>query len=196
MTCAPAPLRQIQGFSHLLQEAHSHDLAPEAHKYIRNIIEGSQHIDRLINDLLRLSRVGREALSLEVRDLAPLVEEAQRDLARGTDGRDVRWQVGDLPLAEGDPVLMRQVFVNLLSNAFKYTQGRQPAVIEIGQVNWEGLPAIFVKDGVGFNMKYARKLFGVFQRLHRREEFEGTGVGLATVKRIVENHGGRVLGGS
>jgi PAS domain S-box-containing protein len=188
-----APLRQIQGFSHLLLEGHSAELAPEAHKYVRNIIEGAQHMGRLIDDLLDLSRLGRRALSLEVNDLAALVEDARRDLARETDGRDVSWQIGDLPLVECDAVLIRQVFVNLLSNALKYTQRRQPAVIEVGQVNREGVPVVFVKDnGVGFNMKYAGKLFGVFQRLHRREDFEGTGIGLATVKRIVDKHGGRV----
>jgi PAS domain S-box-containing protein len=188
-----APLRQIQGFSHLLLEGNSPDLAAEAPKYIRHIIEGAYHMGRLIDDLLKLSRVGRQALSLGVRNLATLVEDARRDLARETDGRDVRWHIGDLPLVECDAILMRQVFVNLLSNALKYTQRRQPAVIEIGHVNREGLPVVFVKDnGAGFDMKYAGKLFGVFQRLHRREDFEGTGVGLATVKRIIEKHGGRI----
>jgi PAS domain S-box-containing protein len=188
-----APLRQIQGFSHLLREGHSPDLAPEAHRYIRSIIEGAQHMGRLIDDLLELSRLGRRALSLEVRSLAALVEDARRDLARDIDSRDVRWQIGDLPQMECDASLMRQVFVNLISNALKYTQRSQPAVIEIGQTKLEGAPVVFVRDnGVGFNMKYAAKLFGVFQRLHRREEFEGTGVGLATVKRIIEKHGGRI----
>jgi PAS domain S-box-containing protein len=188
-----APLRQIQGFSHLLHEGHSPDLAPEAHRYIRSIIEGAQHMGRLIDDLLELSRLGRRALRLEVRSLAALVEDARRDLARDIDGRDVRWQIGDLPLIECDAALMRQVFVNLISNALKYTQRRQPAVIQIGQTSVGGVPAVFVKDnGVGFNMKYADKLFGVFQRLHRREEFDGTGIGLATVKRIIEKHGGRI----
>ena len=108
-----------------------------------------------------------------------MVEDARRDLARETGGRDTRWQIGDLPRVECDAGLMRQVFVNLLSNALKYTQRRQTAVIEVGQVNREGMRTIFVKDnGVGFNMKYAGKLFGVFQRLHRREDFEGTGIGL------------------
>ncbi|HXJ91977.1 MAG TPA: PAS domain S-box protein [Terriglobia bacterium] len=188
-----APLRQIQGFSHLLLESHGTDLVSEAHKYIRNIIDGSQHMGRLIDDLLDLSRLGRRALRLEVSSLAALVEDARRDLAREVDGRDVYWQIEDLPLVECDAALMRQVFVNLISNALKYTQGRQPALIQIGQTKLEGAPVVFVKDnGVGFNMKYADKLFGVFQRLHRREEFEGTGIGLATVKRIIEKHGGRV----
>jgi len=188
-----APLRQIQGFSHLLREGHSPDLAPEAHKYVRNIIEGAQHMGRLIDDLLDLSRVGRQALRLEVRDLAGLVEDARRDLVREVDGRDVCWQIENLPLVECDAALIRQVFVNLISNALKYTQGRQPAVIQIGQAKLEGALVVFVRDnGVGFSMKHVEKLFGVFQRLHRREEFEGTGIGLATVKRIIEKHGGRV----
>ncbi|HXJ91979.1 MAG TPA: PAS domain S-box protein [Terriglobia bacterium] len=188
-----APLRQIQGFSHLLQEGHSPDLAPEAHKYIGTIIEGAQHMGRLIDHLLDLSRLGRRALRLEARSLAILVEDARRDLAGEIDGRDVCWQVGDLPQVECDAALMRQVFVNLISNALKYTQQRQPAVIEIGQAKVGDVLAVFVKDnGAGFNMKYADKLFGVFHRLHRREDFEGTGIGLATVKRIIEKHGGRI----
>jgi chemotaxis family two-component system sensor kinase Cph1 len=107
--------------------------------------------------------------------------------------RNLSWQIGDLPFVECDPGLMKQVFYNLIANAVKYTRPRQPAVIEVGQIAHEGQPAIFVKDnGVGFNMKYSGKLFGVFQRLHRREDFEGTGVGLATVQRIVRKHGGRI----
>ena len=107
--------------------------------------------------------------------------------------RNLSWQIGDLPFVECDPGLMKQVLYNLIANAVKYTRPRQPAVIEVGQIAHNGQPAIFVKDnGVGFNMKYSGKLFGVFQRLHRREDFEGTGVGLATVQRIVRKHGGRI----
>jgi light-regulated signal transduction histidine kinase (bacteriophytochrome) len=117
--------------------------------------------------------------------------EVRKDLHLEKDGRDIHWQVGDLPFVDCDPGLIKQVLLNLLSNAIKYTRPRKPAVIEIGQMAVEGRPAIFVRDnGVGFNMKYADKLFGVFQRLHRREEFEGTGVGLATVQRIIHKHGG------
>jgi light-regulated signal transduction histidine kinase (bacteriophytochrome) len=108
-------------------------------------------------------------------------------------GRQVEWKIADLPIVECDPILIRQVFQNLIGNALKYSRPRSPAVIEIGQMEKEGETVIFVRDnGVGFSMKYADKLFGVFQRLHRAEEFEGTGVGLATVKRIVQKHGGAI----
>ncbi|HEY6273873.1 MAG TPA: ATP-binding protein [Terriglobales bacterium] len=148
---------------------------------------------QLIDDLLDLSQLGRRGLNIEVTGLASLVEDARRQLAPDTAGRDIRWQIGELPFVDCDATLTRQVFLNLLSNAIKYTRRRKPAIIEIGQATVEGQPVVSVKDnGVGFNMKYAGKLFGVFQRLHRREDFEGTGVGLATVKRIIQKHGGRI----
>jgi light-regulated signal transduction histidine kinase (bacteriophytochrome) len=116
-----------------------------------------------------------------------------KDLKHETTDREIVWEIGDLPYVDCDPGLMKQVFLNLLSNAVKYTRPRQPAVIAVGQMLLEDRVTIFVKDnGVGFSMKYADKLFGVFQRLHRREDFEGTGVGLATVQRIIQKHGGRI----
>ena len=188
-----APLRHIQGFSHLLMESPGPQLEPEAKKHLQRIDEGTQQMGRLIDDLLSLARIGRQEPRLQATGLNSLVQEVLRDLKTETAGRDIQWQVGDLPFVDCDPGLMKQVFYNLLSNAAKYTRPRKPAVIDIGQMSVEGQLVNFVRDnGVGFNMKYAPKLFGVFQRLHRKEDFEGTGVGLATVQRIIQKHGGRI----
>jgi light-regulated signal transduction histidine kinase (bacteriophytochrome) len=188
-----APLRHIQGFSNLLMESSGPQLEPGARKHLQRIDEGTQQMGRLIDDLLSLARIGRQEPRLQATGLNSLVQEVLRDLKTETEGRDIQWQVGDLPFVDCDPGLMKQVFYNLLSNAAKYTRPRKPAVIDIGQVSVEGQLVNFVRDnGVGFNMKYAPKLFGVFQRLHRKEDFEGTGVGLATVQRIIHKHGGRI----
>jgi signal transduction histidine kinase len=188
-----APLRHIQGFSDLLRDSFGPQLEPEAKKYLQRIGEGTQQMGRLIEDLLGLAQVGRQEPRLQVTGLNSLVQEVLRDLKNETENRDIRWQVGELPFVDCDPGLMKQVFYNLLSNAAKYTRPRNPAVVDIGQMSIEGQLVNFVRDnGVGFNMKYAHKLFGVFQRLHRKEDFEGTGVGLATVQRIIHKHGGRI----
>jgi len=188
-----APLRHIQGFSDALAEDCGPQLAASAQGYLRQIVASTQHMGRLINDLLSLAHVGRQELRLQVTGLNSLVQEVLRDLKPETGDRNIRWQLGDLPFVECDPGLMKQVFYNLLSNAAKYTGPRNPAIIDTGHVSMGGVPVMFVRDnGVGFNMKYADKLFGVFQRLHRREDFEGTGVGLATVQRIIHKHGGRI----
>lgn len=137
--------------------------------------------------------MGRRDLTLRVSGLKSVVDEVIADLAPEYVGRQIDWMIGNLPFVECDPGLIKQVFQNLLSNAVKFTRPRTPAVIEVGQKDRDGIPAVFVHDnGVGFNMKYADKLFGVFQRLHRPEDFEGTGVGLATVQRIIQKHGGRI----
>lgn len=147
----------------------------------------------LVDNLLNLSRLGRQPLTKHMTNLKSLVQEVLAALKPETDGREIGWQIGQLPTVECDPALMRQVFANLVSNAVKFTRSRQRAVIQIDQMAMDGQLVIFVRDnGVGFSMKYADKLFGVFQRLHRQEEFEGTGVGLATVQRIVRKHGGRM----
>jgi signal transduction histidine kinase len=188
-----APLRHIQGFSNALMESLGPQLEPEAQKWLNHIGEGTLQMGRLIDDLLSLARVGRQELRLQITGLNSLVQDVLRDLKNETQGRDIHWKVGELPFVECDPGLMKQVLYNLLSNAAKYSRPRNPAVIDIGQILVEGRPVNFVRDnGVGFNMKYANKLFGVFQRLHRKEDFEGTGVGLATVQRIIHKHGGRV----
>jgi light-regulated signal transduction histidine kinase (bacteriophytochrome) len=147
----------------------------------------------LVDDLLNLARMGRRELSLQVSGLKSLVDELIKELQPECEGRQIEWQIGVLPFVECDPGLMKQVFQNLLSNALKFTRPRSQAVIEVGQKDRNGTPVLFVRDnGVGFSMKYADKLFGVFQRLHRAEDFEGTGVGLATVQRIIQKHGGRI----
>jgi len=143
--------------------------------------------------LLKMGRIGRQELMCRSTDLNSLVGRALQDLEPECEGRKIDWRIGDLPSVECDPGLMKQVFANLLSNAVKYTRPREQAVIEVGQVILEGAPTIFIRDnGAGFDQHYANKLFGVFQRLHSAEEFEGTGVGLATVQRIVQKHGGRI----
>ncbi len=188
-----APLRHIQGFADLLAESLGPQLDPDAKKYLSRIGQGTQHMGNLIEDLLRLAHVSRQEPRLQATGLNSVVREVLEDLTNETKDRDIQWQVDDLPFVDCDPALMKQVFYNLLSNAVKYTRPRKPAVIGIGQTSVEGQLVTFVRDnGVGFNMKYSNKLFGVFQRLHRKEDFEGTGVGLATVQRIVHKHGGRI----
>jgi light-regulated signal transduction histidine kinase (bacteriophytochrome) len=173
------------------------DLGPQiggsAQECLRDIIESTQMMGNMVDDMLGLAQIGRQELSVQVTGLNKLVVEVLKDLKAEMADREIRVQVGELPFVDCDPGLMKQVIFNLLSNAIKYTRPRNPAVIEVGQMVVEGQTAIFVRDnGVGFNMKYAGKLFGVFQRLHRREEFEGTGVGLATVQRIIHKHGGAI----
>jgi PAS domain S-box-containing protein len=188
-----APLRHILGFSKALLEDAGPGMAPEAQEYVRDIVEGAQHMGHLVDDLLGLARIGRQELQSEITGLSSLAGEVIRELGPETQERDIRWQIGELPFIECDPGLMKQVLSNLFSNAVKYTRPRTLAVIEVGQMEREGHTVIFIRDnGVGFNMKYADKLFGVFQRLHRKEDFEGTGVGLATVQRIIHKHGGRI----
>jgi len=188
-----APLRHIQGFADALTEDCAAQLDHAARGYLNRIVESTRRMDELISDLLGLAHVGRQELRFQVTGLNAQVQDVVRDLAQETQGRNIQWKFGDLPVVECDPGLIKLVFYNLLSNAVKYTRPRDPAVIEIGQAMVEGERVIFVRDnGVGFNMKYAHKLFGVFERLHRREDFEGTGVGLATVQRIIHKHGGRI----
>jgi light-regulated signal transduction histidine kinase (bacteriophytochrome) len=190
-----APLRHVDGYAQILEEEFAPQLPDEARRYTGRIREGSQRMTRLVEDLLNLSRVGKQSLNRQKLDLTPWVEGLVNEFKTETTGRKIEWRVGRLPTVECDPSLMKQAFINLLANAVKYTRPRAEAVIEIGQIQRDGENAIFVRDnGVGFDMKYSGKLFGVFQRLHRAEDFEGTGVGLATVARIVRKHGGRIWG--
>jgi PAS domain S-box-containing protein len=188
-----APLRHIAGFSAILVEEFGPSLSAEAQRYLQRIQQGTQKMGRLVDELLSLAKVGRQPLNLEIAGLNSIVQEVIGMLQPDVEGRQVEWKIADLPFVECDPALIRQVFQNLLSNALKYSRPRSHAVIEIGQILQNEQPVVFVRDnGVGFSMKYADKLFGVFQRLHRSEDFEGTGVGLATVQRIVKKHFGRV----
>lgn len=188
-----APLRHIDAFTHILQEDFAGSFPPEAAQLLDTIRRGSENMSRLVNDLLNLAHVGRQEMKKERVPLNLLIEEVIAEMARETQARDIDWRIGQLPSVEGDPGLLKQVFANLLSNAVKYTRPRDRAIIEIGLRTMDNERVIFVRDnGVGFSMKYAAKLFGVFQRLHRAEEFEGTGVGLAIVERVVKRHGGHI----
>lgn len=188
-----APLRHIAGFSGILLEEFSAGLDPEARRHLERIAEGTQRMGQLVDEMLNLARVGRYELKARRTDLNAIVAELLPIFHAECQDRIVEWQIEKMAPVQCDPVLLKQVLQNLLSNAIKFTRKQEHAVITVGEVQCGLEHAIFVRDnGVGFDMKYADKLFGVFQRLHRAEEFEGTGVGLATVQRIVQKHGGRV----
>jgi PAS domain S-box-containing protein len=188
-----APIRHISGFAKILVEKFRSSLPAEAHEHLQLIVQAAHRMGQMVDEMLKLARLGRQALTVKVTGLSSLVGDVITLLAPETEGRQVEWKIGQLPFVECDPILMPQVFQNLISNALKYSRPRSPAVIEIGQTEREGEKVIFVKDnGVGFDMEYSDKLFGVFQRLHVAEEFEGNGIGLATVERIIKKHGGRV----
>jgi PAS domain S-box-containing protein len=188
-----APLRHIGGFSRILIEDFGPEMPAEARSHLQRIQDGAQRMGLLVDELLNLARVGRHALKLQATKLNCIVEEVVSLLQPETEGRAVIWKIAELPSMECDPILAKQIFQNLIANALKFSRTREPAVIEIGHHQENGETVIFVRDnGVGFNMKYKDKLFGVFQRLHRAEDFEGTGIGLATVQRIVRKHEGRI----
>jgi PAS domain S-box-containing protein len=201
-----APLRAMDGFSQAVLEDYGAQLPEEGRRYLQTIREGAQQMGALIDALLTFSRLSRLPLNRRTVDTGGLVRDTIKELDSQREGRRIEIRVGDLPPCHGDPALLKQVWLNLLSNAFKYTRQREPAVIEVGcrrePVSAQGYGeagkekdenVYFVRDnGTGFDMRYAGKLFGVFQRLHRVEEFEGTGVGLAIVDRLIHRHGGRV----
>lgn len=188
-----APLRRIDGFARLLVDECAAHLPDNAAHYLSRVREGVKQMGLLVDDFLNLARLGRKELRLQVTGLSSIAESVASGLKRETEGRDIEWNIQPLPFVECDPALMEVVFTNLLSNAVKYTRPRQHALIQVGALDKNGHPVIFVRDnGVGFSMKYADKLFGVFQRLHRAEDFEGTGVGLATVQRILHKHAGTI----
>ena len=189
------PLRAIKGFTDVLLDHRAGDLPSEAKRYVALIRDGSAQMSQLIEDLLSFSRLGRRELARQTMNVERLAREVLKELEGEYRGHRVQTRVAQLPDVDADPALVRVVFVNLLSNALKYSRTRDPAVVEVGvvQKSDEPSPVFFVRDnGVGFDMSNADKLFGVFQRLHLAHEFEGTGVGLATVRRIVERHGGRI----
>jgi light-regulated signal transduction histidine kinase (bacteriophytochrome) len=188
-----APLRAISGFSKIVLEDHSGALDAEGLRYLHLVEKSARQMGQLIDDLLTFSRTGRHALTVQRVNTAELVNACLTDLQEMQKNRDVTINVGALPDCEADPSLLKQVWLNLLENALKYTRKRDSAVITIGSRQEGGAQSYFVQDnGAGFDMKYAGKLFGVFQRLHLTDDYEGTGVGLALVQRIVQRHGGRV----
>jgi PAS domain S-box-containing protein len=188
-----APLRHIDGYLDLFQKRVGTDLDEQSRHYMEQISGSARRMGNLIDDLLAFSKMGRQALSFQQVDLGQLVRDVIRELEPDTAGRNIHWRVDHLPLLRGDRAMLRAVLANLIENAVKFTRPRTRTEIEIGCLPSEKTETVvFVRDnGVGFDMDYADKLFGVFQRLHRQEEFEGTGIGLANVRRIIARHGGR-----
>ncbi len=188
-----APLRALDGFSQQVLKEHGALLPESGRRYLRIIRESAQKMSQLIDDLLEFSRLGRQPLAMRSVDMAALVRDALTTLAPLQANRHIELRIGNLPPSHGDLAMLRQVWVNLLSNALKYTRQREQAVIEVGFEQLADRTRYFVRDnGTGFDMRHAHKLFGVFERLHRSEDFEGTGVGLAIVQRILARHGGSV----
>jgi len=188
-----SPLRAIDGYSRMILNKEGAAFDPETRRKFGVIQENAQKMGQLIDDLLRLSRVSRVELNRSRLDMTRLVPEVLKEIQMAEPERSIHVQIGDLPAAHGDAALIRQLLANLLSNAVKFTRGKEGARIEVGSVERPGERVYYVRDnGVGFDMKYYKKLFGVFQRLVSESQFEGTGVGLAIVQRIVSRHGGRV----
>lgn len=188
-----APLRHVQGYAEMLAAATAGQLSDKAQRYLQTISDASADMGQLIDDLLAFSRMGRVDLRKDCVNLDQIVHETIRDQEMMTQGRDITWNTAPLPQVIGDLPMLKQVLVNLIGNAVKYTRKRGSAEIQIGYAGEDGAQGVFfVRDnGAGFDMQYVHKLFGVFQRLHRADEFEGTGIGLAIVRRTVARHGGR-----
>lgn len=188
-----APLRAILGFSQALIEDCGPQINAEGNRYLKLIKDNAQFMAQLIHDLLAFSRLGRQKIDVDYIDMRGLARSTYESLMQLDPTRNVEFKLGPLPVVWSDPLMIRQVFVNLISNALKFTKYRAQAVIEIGASEDKNEYTFYVKDnGAGFDMKFVDKLFGVFQRLHTSEEFEGTGIGLALVKRIIVRNGGRV----
>jgi signal transduction histidine kinase len=188
-----APLRHMEGFTHFLQHKYGPTLPEEGQHYLDRISSAATFMSKLVEGLLQLSHIGTQLPNIKPVSLRALLRDARSALHSEAAGRGIEWRISTLPETEGDAVLLGQVFTNLLSNAIKFSSKQAHPIIEVGSCERNGEPAIFVRDnGVGFDPRYADKLFGVFQRLHRQDEFSGTGIGLATVQRIIHRHGGRI----
>jgi signal transduction histidine kinase len=187
-----APLRAVEGFCEIFIRNYGQDLTPDGRGVLDKVMAGARRMHRLIDDLLHLARFSRQPLQTQTVQLADIVRRVAQTLEQQMQGRDVELSVGELPPCQGDPALLEHVITNLLSNALKFTAGRSPARIAVGTLRFGPEQAYYVRDnGVGFDMKYAERLFGVFQRLHTQEQFPGTGIGLSIVQRIIKRHGGR-----
>jgi two-component system NtrC family sensor kinase len=188
-----SPLRAVSGFSGILVRDHAAEMSLEAQRLLQKVSSAAQQMDQLIEDLLRFARLGRQQLSKQLVPLGQLVQDVLAELAKEHSEREVEIRVSDLPEIVADPPLLKQVFTNLLSNAFKFSRDRDRAMIEVECRRYKGDHVFSIRDnGAGFDMKYAAKLFGVFQRLHTQDQFAGTGVGLSLVQRIITRHGGRI----
>ncbi|EKD42701.1 MAG: hypothetical protein ACD_73C00054G0003 [uncultured bacterium] len=188
-----APLRSIDGFAKILLDDYAPQLEKKAQHYLDLVRNNAQQMGQLIKDLLDLARIGRQPIVKKIINPAIIVHQCLQDLQEEQKRSNLKIEIGELPPCEADANLLRQVYVNLLSNALKFTQKKAEAHIEVGCLENSGLNIYFVRDnGTGFDMQYADKLFGVFQRLHRAEDYQGTGVGLAIVEHIVKRHGGKV----
>ncbi len=187
------PLRALSGFSRILLTDYGNRLEEDAKMCLKTINSSVKHMSDLIQGLLNFSKLGKAALKKEPINMGELVTKVVKEVQGGTSNFNAQVKIGELEKSVCDPVLIRQVWINLVYNAVKYSSKRDCPVVEIGQTVGGNCPVYYIKDnGVGFDMKFSHKLFGVFQRLHSAEEFEGTGVGLATVHRIVDLHGGKV----
>jgi PAS domain S-box-containing protein len=189
-----APLRHVVGYAELLQRKAALLLDDKGRQYVSSILESANRMGSLIDDLLAFSRIGRAETRETAVSLDHLVQEVKTEVEQAEEGRNIVWRIGPLPELYGDRSMLKIALLNLVSTAVKFTRTRQQAEIEIGSTEKQGdRVVVFIRDnGVGFDMKYVSKLFGVFQRLHRTDEFEGTGIGLATVQRIIHRHGGQV----
>ncbi|MFO0865519.1 MAG: ATP-binding protein [Gemmataceae bacterium] len=187
-----APLRHIVGYAEILKEPTAADLKPRGERCVRTIIESAEYAGMLVDKLLAFSRMGRSQLQMSKVDMNLLLRETQREASTEAKGRKIAWSIAPLPVVQADLMMLRDAIRNLLENAVKYTRNKEEAAIEVGTREEDGQHVFWVRDnGVGFDQQYAGKLFGVFQRLHRMEDYEGTGIGLANVRRVMERHGGQ-----
>lgn len=192
-----SPIRGILGFSKILLEDYGTELGEESRRIVNIIIQSSENMGELIDDLLEYSRLGRREPIFSIVNMKTMVEKILEEVTNYYPDIKMETIVGDLPPTKGDTGLLKQLLFNLISNSFKYSRKKENPKIEIGSYQNDGKTVFFVKDnGAGFDMKYQHKLFNIFQRLHHADQFEGTGVGLAIVKRVIERHNGKVWGDS